>query len=93
MRPVYHVTTTEKVINESASLTEFYNLTNKLSATRYVRFTGKNDDADNIEWRFTYRGRKLSLQYNIYSGVSLQTDNTKNISTINKLAEKLGSFA
>ncbi len=89
MHPIYHTTTTEKVINETGSLTEFYNLTNKLSKTRFVRFTGKNDEADNIEWRFTYRGRKLVLQYNIYSGVSLHTAYSKDSKAINKLADLL----
>ena len=89
MQNMYHTTTTEKVINETGSLTEFYNLTNKLSKTRFVRFTGKNDEADNIEWRFTYRGHKLTLQYNIYSGVSLYTRNSKDSKAMDKLAEKL----
>ncbi len=89
MQPTYQTTTTAKVINESGSLTEFYNLTNKLSKTRFVRFTGKNDEADNIEWRFTYRRRKLVLQYNIYNGVSLHTSNVKDIKAVEKLAEKL----
>lgn len=89
MQNRYHTTATEKVINDTGSLTEFYNLTNKLSKTRFVRFTGKNDEADNIEWRFTYRGHKLTLQYNIYTGVSLHTSNVKDIKTVDKLAEKL----
>lgn len=89
MQNTYHTTTTEKIISETGSLTEFYNLTNKLSKTRFVRFTGKNDEAYNIEWRFTYRGCKLMLQYNIYTGVSLHTNNSKDIKAVNKLAEKL----
>jgi len=89
MQTIYHTTTTEKVISETGSLTEFYHLTNKLSKTRFVRFTGKNDEADNIQWCFTYRGHKLTLQYNIYNGVSLQTNNIKNIKAVEKLAEKL----
>jgi hypothetical protein len=89
MQTTYHTTATEKVISETGSLTEFYNLTNKLSKTRFVRFTGKNDEADNIEWCFTYRGHKLMLQYNIYTGVSLHTNNVKNIKAVEKLAEKL----
>lgn len=89
MQNMYHTTATEKIINETGSLTEFYNLTNKLSKTRFVRFTGKNDEADNIEWCFTYRGHKLTLQYNIYSGVSLHTNNIKDSKAVHKLAEKL----
>ena len=89
MQTTYHTTTTEKVISETGSLNEFYNLTNKLSKTRFVRFTGKNDEADNIEWCFTYRGHKLMLQYNIYTGVSLQTKNVRDIKAVEKLAAKL----
>jgi hypothetical protein len=89
MQTTYQTTTTAKLINETGSLTEFYNLTYKLSQTRFVRFTGKNDEADNIEWRFTYRRHKLVLQYNIYTGVSLHTNNVKDIKAVEKLAEKL----
>ena len=89
MQTIYHTTATEQVISETGSLTEFYNLTNKLSKTRFVRFTGKNDEADNIEWCFTYRGRKLMLQYNIYTGLSLHTNNVRGIKAVEKLAEKL----
>ena len=89
MQTIYHTTATEQVINETGSLTEFYNLTNKLSKTRFVRFTGKNDEADIIEWCFTYRGHKLMLQYNIYKGLSLLTNNARDIKTVEKLAEKL----
>ena len=89
MQTMYRTTTTEKVISETGSLTEFYNLTNKLSKTRFVRFTGKNDEADSIEWCFTWRGHKLMLQYNIYTGVSLHTNNAKDIKVVEKLVEKL----
>ena len=89
MQTTYHTTTTAKVLSETGSLAEFYNLTNKLSKTRFVRFTGKNDEADSIEWCFTYRRRKLMLQYNIYTGVSLLTNNVKGIKAVEKLAEKL----
>lgn len=89
MQTRYHTTATEKVINETGSLNEFYHLTNKLSKTRFVRFTGKTDEADNIEWCFTYRGHKLMLQYNIYNGVSLHTHNLKDSKAIQILADKL----
>jgi len=89
MQTIYHTTATEKVISDTGSLTEFYNLTNKLSKTRFVRFTGKSDEADSIEWRFTYRGHKLMLQYNIYTGVSLHAGTSKNSKAIEKLAQKL----
>jgi hypothetical protein len=89
MQTTYHTTTTTKVISETGSLNEFYNLTTKLSKIRFVRFTGKNDEVHNIEWRFTYRRYKLMLQYNIYTGVSLHTNNIKEVKAVEKLVEKL----
>lgn len=89
MYSTYRTNSTEKVISDTGSLAEFYNLTTQLSKTRFVRFTGKQDEADNIEWRFVYRGHKLVLQYNIYSGVLLFTENEKNNKALDKLATKL----
>ncbi len=77
------------IIDENGSLNQFYSLTNKLSKTRHVRFTGKNDEADNIEWHFKYRGRQLTLQYNIYNGVSLYSRDVKDAETVTKLIDKL----
>lgn len=89
MQNRYLTTTTEKVINETGSLNEFYHLTHQLSKTRFVRFTGKTDEADNIEWCFTYRGHKLMLQYNIYNGVLLHANNIKDSKAVHALAAKL----
>lgn len=89
MEKPFHTATTARVISDTGSFTEFYKLTNKLSQTRHVRFTGKNDEADNIEWCFTYRGHKLMLQYNIYTGVSLHTTNSKDLKAAEKLAVQL----
>lgn len=75
MKTKYHSTTTStsafSIVEEAATLHEFYSFAQQLSNDKKVRFTGKIDDADNIEWHFTYRGRPLTLQYNIYNGISL----------------------
>lgn len=63
--------TTETVINENGSLQSFYKIADKLFKKRKFRFAGSEDAVDNIEWHFTYRGKSVTLQYNIYSGVSL----------------------
>lgn len=91
MQPVYKssTATANNVIDENGSLHQFYNLTNVLSKTRHVRFTGKNDEADNIEWYFKYRGRSLTLQYNIYNGVSIFPQDSKDTETVNRLLSKL----
>lgn len=91
MKPNEFNTMTESmVIDEHGSLQTFYMLTNKLSKTRHVRFVSKFDDADNIEWQFKYYGHPLSLQYNIYNGVTLMLQNTiKDINAASKIAVKL----
>jgi len=79
------------VIDETGSLQKFYSLTHELSKSRHVRFTGKTDEADNIEWHFKYRGRELTLQYNIYNGVTLQPMNSKAANAAFELAGLLKS--
>jgi hypothetical protein len=89
MKPYDHNTSVSTVIDEHGSLQKFYLLTDKLSKTRFVRFTNKLDEADSIEWQFKYRGHQLSLQYDIYNGVTLTPQTTKDVPAANKLAVKL----
>ncbi len=77
------------IIDENGSLTQFYSLTNWLSKSRHVRFMGKSDEADNIEWNFKYRGHALTLEYNIYNGVILYPRESKDTKAMNELAGKL----
>ncbi len=79
----------EVAIDDILSLNSFYCLTHKLSNTRRVKFLGKEDDPDNIDWNFKYRGRKLTLQYNIYNGVSLFSNNSSDASIVMELAGSL----
>lgn len=88
MKTFEYTSATEMIISESGSLQEFYRLTNVLSKTRHVHFKTKEDDAEGVEWRFSYRGNLLVLQYNIYNGVSL-VYNEKDLKTANKLAVRL----
>ncbi len=88
MKTFEYTSATEMVINESGSLQQFYRLTNVLSKTRHVHFTTKEDDAEGVEWRFSYRGNKLALQYSIYNGVTL-IFNEKDSKTANKIAVRL----
>ncbi len=90
MKPNDYNTMSERmVIDESGSLQKFYLLTHELSKSRHVRFTGKMDDADNIEWHFKYYGHPLALQYDIYNGVTLLPKNSKDVGAASKLATKL----
>ena len=79
------------VIDDNATLQQFYGLTNELSRIRKVRFTSKHDEIDNIEWNFKYRGYPLSLNYSIYSGVTLTPQNSKDAKVVVELVGKLKS--
>jgi len=79
------------IIDDNATLQQFYGLTNELSRIRKVRFTSKHDEIDNIEWNFKYRGYQLSLNYSIYSGVTLAPQNSKDAKVVVELAGKLKS--
>ncbi len=89
MIPNDYNTSVSTVIDEHGSLQKFYLLTDKLSKTRFVRFTNKMDEADSIEWSFKYRGHQLTLQYDIYNGVTLTPQTVKDVQAATKLAVKL----
>jgi hypothetical protein len=90
MQPDLYITENKiVVIDENGSLNQFYSLTEAVSKSRHVRFTGKNDEADNIEWNFKYHGHPLTLQYNIYNGVSMFIPDSKDIKSAEKLLEKI----
>lgn len=89
MKPNDNNTGITTVIDENGSLQTFYLLTDKLSKTRFVRFTNKLDEADSIEWHFKYHGHPLTLQYDIYNGVTLTPHTSKDITAATKLAVKL----
>ena len=91
MKPNDYNTTYSTIIDDNASLQQFYLLTNELSRIRKVRFTDKLDEADSIEWNFKYRGHPLSLSYNIYTGVTLSPQNSKDVKVVMELAGKLKS--
>lgn len=86
---ITHNAAPTNISNVDSSLANFYNLTGRLSKIRFIRFTGKQDEVDSILWTFTYRKRRFSLQYSIYNGISLSSDNIKDQKLANKLADKL----
>lgn len=77
------------VLDENASLNQFYAFTATLSSNKHVRFIAKNDEADIIDWHFKYRGRQLTLQYNMYNGVSLFPQNVKDQQAVQELLAQL----
>jgi hypothetical protein len=93
MIPNDYNTTFSTIIDDNATLQQFYVLTDELSRIRKVRFTSKLDEIDSIEWNFKYRGYPLSLNYSIYSGVTLKPQNKtdKDAKVMVELASKLKS--
>jgi hypothetical protein len=77
------------VINEYGSLHQFYCLTNQLSKNKKVKFISKDDEADNIDWKFSYRGKELILQYNIYNGLCILPSSNRHAAFANELAGSL----
>ena len=88
MKPFEYSTFTETVISENGNLQDFYRLANVLSKTRHVHLMSKEDDAIVVEWHYKYRGDALSLQYNIYNGVTLLY-NGKDKKNADKIAGRL----
>jgi len=86
MIPNDYNTTYSTIIDDGASLQQFYLLTNQLSRNKRVRFTGKLDEADTIDWNFKYRGYPLTLHYNIYNGVTLSQQSGKDLKVVNEVA-------
>jgi hypothetical protein len=89
MQPDFYTTDTTQIIDENGSLSQFYSLTEKIRKSRFVRYTGKTDDIDNIQWKFKYHGHPLTLQYNIYNGVSIYAQQAKDQKAMHKLLEKI----
>ena len=62
---------TEAIIDDDCSLKRFYEVANILSDHLDIKFSRKDDDFDTVTWIFAYKGHKLTLHYNIYTGISL----------------------
>lgn len=88
MQTILH-TANHHFTKEESTLADFYLLTGQLSKIRFIKVTGKKDEIDSITWAFTFHKRKFSLQYSIYNGISLATEEEKSGKLISKLADKL----
>ncbi len=62
---------TEAVIDDEGNLRRFYQIAGILTDQFQVTFTGKEDDFDSINWNFSFGKYRLTLQYSIYSGITL----------------------
>jgi hypothetical protein len=62
---------TEAIIADDGSLNLFYKVADIFNNDLHIKFSGKEDDFDSINWNFKFKGHKLTLHYNIYSGISV----------------------
>ncbi|MFT3949798.1 MAG: DUF3630 family protein [Agriterribacter sp.] len=61
----------EAIIDENCGFDKFYGVAGLLSDKLNVNFTNKIDDSNTSYWDFMFNGKKLTLHYNIYNGVSI----------------------
>ncbi len=83
----------EAVIDDNCGMKKFNSIANMLMRELKVKFLGKQDDSDTIDWHFKYKGHPLTLHYNIYNGVSVLTQNRKDNEAVSEVAKYLESKA
>ncbi len=83
----------EAVIDDNCGLKKFNSIANMLMHELKVKFSGKEDDSDTVDWHFKYKGHPLTLHYNIYNGVSIFTQNRKDNDAVNEVAKYVESRA
>jgi hypothetical protein len=83
---------TEAVIADDGGLKEFYRVANVLSQDFDINFSNKEDDFDNIDWEFRFKGHNLTLHYSIYNGISIFPTKTRDaLSKDNKAVVELAN--
>ncbi|MCU0323146.1 MAG: DUF3630 family protein [Chitinophagaceae bacterium] len=87
------VGTLEAVIDDNCGMKKFNSIANMLLKELKVKFLGKQDDSDTVDWHFKYKGHPLTLHYNIYNGVSVFTQNRKDNEAVTEVAKYLESRA
>ena len=89
----YHLTTAtggiEAVIDDNCGMRKFLSVANTLVKEFKIRFVAKEDNSDTIDWFFLYKGRQLNLHYNIYNGVSICTNSSKDNEAVTEIASIL----
>ncbi len=81
--------TVEAVIDDNCGMKKFYSIANMLAKELRVKFTGKQDNFDSIDWDFKYKGHPLKLHYNIYNGVSISPTSSRDNGAVTELATLL----
>jgi len=78
---------TEAVIDDNCGISKFYAIANTLADDLQVKFLNQIDDAETLDWDFQYRGQLLTLHYNIFNGVSIFPQQTKDVKQNSRVME------
>lgn len=89
---------TNAFIEGNCEFNRFYKIAEDMAKHLDIAFTDKLKDFDSVYWDFDYKSSKLSLQYNIYLGISIfplafknasPADNEHVLEIANALLQKL----
>ncbi|MFN8246624.1 MAG: DUF3630 family protein [Ferruginibacter sp.] len=83
---------TEAVIDDNCGISKFYAIANTLAEQLQVIFLNQVDDSDTLDWDFKYKGQYLTLHYNIFNGVSILPQKSKNEKTQSKAVMEVAQF-
>lgn len=67
----------EAVIDDNCGISKFYKIADTLSTDLHVTFLNQVDDADTLDWDFSYKNNLLTLHYSIFNGVSILPQQVK----------------
>lgn len=62
---------TEAIIADDGNLNLFYRIAGIINEDLRIKFVTKEDEFDSINWHFKFKGHRLTLNYDIYNGISL----------------------
>lgn len=79
----------EAVIDDNCGMKKFLSIANVLIDELRIKFIAKEDNSDSIDWFFKYKGHRLNLHYNIYNGVSICNQSSKDNKVVAELASAL----
>ncbi len=82
----------EAVIDDNCGISKFYAIANTLSKYLKVNYFNQIDDAETLNWDFQYRGRYLTLHYNMFNGVSIYPQQKKSSAKNNHVVMELAHF-
>jgi hypothetical protein len=92
----YHLKTdnggTEAVIDDNCGISKFYAIASTLADDLKVKFLNQVDDADTLDWDFTYKENYLTLHYSIFNGVSILPQQLKAAKKQNNAVMEVAHF-